>query len=77
MTSQSRDYLSLNDKIFHRQYILLIPALFDGQSTELLAKSCILVSYQFMLIITMSHDSLELHLQHFHHIFLKSSHDEL
>ena len=53
-----------------------MPALFYTESTALLAKSRILVYYQFMLIMqnSRSRDSLKLLLQHFHHIFLKSTH---
>ena len=56
-----------------------MPALFYAESTELLAKSRILVYYQFMLIMknSRSRDSLKLLVQHFHHIFLKSTHDKL
>ena len=54
-------------------------ALFHAESTELLAKSRILVYYQFMLIMQNSRscDSLTLVLQHYHHIRLKSTHDKL
>ena len=56
-----------------------MPALFYAESTALLAKSRMLIYYQFMLIMqhSRSRDSLELLLQHFHHIFLKSTHDKL
>ena len=56
-----------------------MPALFYAESRELLAKSRMLVNYQFMLIMqnSRSRDSLKLLLQHFHHIFLKSTHYKL
>lgn len=59
--------------------ILSTPALFYAESRELLAKSRMLVYYRFMLIMqnSRSRDSLKLLLQHFHHIFLKSTHDKL
>ena len=56
-----------------------MPDLFHAESRELLAKSRILVYYRFILIMqnSRSRDSLKLLLQHFHHIFLKSTHDKL
>ena len=56
-----------------------MPALFYAESTALLAKSRILVYYQFMLIMqnSRSRDSFKLLLQHFHHIFFKSTHNKL
>ena len=65
--------------MLYRHYILSMPALFYAESTALLAKSRILVYYQFMLIMqnSRSRDSLKLLLHHFHHIFLKSTHDKL
>ena len=72
-------FILKSDKILYRHYILSTPALFYAESTALLAKSRILVYYQFMLIMqnSRSRDSFKLLLQHFHHIFLKSTHDKL
>ena len=59
--------------------MLSMPALFYAESRELLAKNRMLVYYQFILIMqhSRSRDSLKLLLQHFHHIFLKSTHYKL
>ena len=56
-----------------------MPALFYAESTELPAKSRISIYYQVMQIIqnSRSRDSLKLLLKHFHHKFLKSTHDKL
>ena len=40
-----QEFILKSDKILYRHYILSMPALFYAESTELLAKSCILVYY--------------------------------
>ena len=80
VTSLSRDYLSLKVTKYFTDIITYLCLLYFMQNLQnYLLQPHFSIYYQFMLIMqnSTSRDSFKLLLQHFHHIFSKSTHDKL